>query len=266
MAVLVVLAVGLVVLVVVGDEIVQREAVVRGDEIDAGPRLAAAAVEDVGRAAEPRRQRRRRGFRSPVIAHRVAVLVVPLRPARRKAADLVAAGTAVPRLGDQLHLGEPRILHHRLHEAVVRIEAARLAREDGAQVEAEAVDVHLLGPVAQAVAHHLDHQRVREIERVAGAGVVDVVALLVRHQAVIRGVVDALEGERRPELVAFGGMVVDHVDDDLEPGVVEARHHLLEFLQRLRRVGGVARVGREEADRVVAPVIRELSVRARIHR
>src|SRR5688500_2004755 len=159
-AILVVLAVRLVVLVVVGDEVVQREAVVGGDEIDAGPRLSAAAVEDVGRAAQPRRQGRRRRFGTPVVAHRVAVLVVPLRPARRKAADLVAARAAVPRLGDQLHLGEPRILHHRLHEAVVRVEAAGLAREDGAQVEAEAVDVHLLGPVAQAVAHHLDHQRI----------------------------------------------------------------------------------------------------------
>ena len=41
-AVAVVFAVRFVVLVVVGDEIVQREAVVRGDEIDARPGLAAA--------------------------------------------------------------------------------------------------------------------------------------------------------------------------------------------------------------------------------
>ena len=51
MAVAVVLAVRLVVLVVVGDEVVEREAVMRGDEIDAGPGLAAAAVEQVGRSA-----------------------------------------------------------------------------------------------------------------------------------------------------------------------------------------------------------------------
>src|SRR5207237_7281981 len=44
-AVLVVLAVRLVVLVVIGDGIVQREAVMRGDEVDAGPWFAAAAVE-----------------------------------------------------------------------------------------------------------------------------------------------------------------------------------------------------------------------------
>src|SRR5687767_1573624 len=264
MPVLVALAVRLIVLVVVGHEVHQREAVVRGNEVDARPGLTPATCEHVGRAAQARRERGGCCFSAPVVAYCVAELVVPLGPARRKTADLVAARAAVPGLGDQLDLGEARVLHHRLHEAVVRVEAAWLARQDGAQVEAEAVDVHLLGPVAQAVAHHLDHHRVREIERVAGAGVVDVVALLVRHQAVVRGVVDALEGERWPELVAFGGMVVDHVDDDLEPGVVEARHHLLEFLQRLRRVGGVARVGREETDRVVAPVIRQLALEQKL--
>ena len=98
----------------------------------------------------------------------------------------------------------------------------------------------------------------REVERVAGAGVVDVVALLVGQQPVVRAVVDAAEGKRRAALAALGGVVVDHVDDHFQPGVVEARHHLLELLQAPGRVGGVARVGREEADRVVAPVVVEL--------
>ena len=94
-----------------------------------------------------------------------------------------------------------------------------------------------------------------QIERVPGAGVVDVVALLVGQQPVVGGVVDALEGQGRAALVAFGGVVVDHVQDDLEPGVVEPRHHLLELAQAVGGVGGVARIGREEADGVVAPVI-----------
>ena len=70
-----------------------------------------------------------------------------------------------------------------------------------------------------------------EVQRVPGAGVVDVVALLVGQQPVVGGVVDALERQRRAALVAFGGVVVDHVEDHLEPGVVEARHHLLELAQ-----------------------------------
>jgi hypothetical protein len=138
----------------------------------------------------------------------------------------------------------------------VSVEAAGLAREDGPQVEAKAVDVHLLDPVAQAVGDHLDDARVRQVQRVARAGVVDVVAAL-GQQAIVGGVVHALEGERRPELVALGGVVVDHVEDHLQARVVEARHHLLEFLQAARGIGGVAGVGREKTDAVVAPVVGE---------
>ena len=115
---------------------------------------------------------------APEVAHRVAILVVPLGPARREAADLVAAGAAVPRLGDQLHRARAPDPAAGLQETAVLVEAVRLAREDGAEVEAEAVDVHLLHPVAQAVGHHLDDARMAQIQRVAGAGVVDVVALL----------------------------------------------------------------------------------------
>ena len=35
-----------------------------------------------------------------------------------------------------------------------------------------------------------------------------------------------------PELVAFGGVVVDHVEDHLDAGVVQRRHHLLELGER----------------------------------
>ena len=83
-------------------------------------------------------------------------------------------------------------------------------------------------------------------------GVVDVVAL-VRREPVIGGVVDALEGQGRPQLVAFGRVVVDHVEDHLDPGIVEMAHHLLDLVDEGRRE--VARLRREEADGVVAPVV-----------
>src|SRR5262249_46956849 len=197
---------------------------------------------------------------APIVPDRIAVLIVPLGPAGGKAADLVAAGPAIPGFGNQLHLCEQRVLHDGFHEAVVRIEAARLAREDGPEVEAESVHVHVLGPVAQAVGDHLDHARMAEIERVSGPGIVDVASLVVGYQAVVGKVVDALEGEGRPELVAVRRWVVDDGDDHFEPGVVKARHNSLEFLQRLRRIRGIARVGREEADAVVAPVVGELAL------
>ncbi len=99
-----------------------------------------------------------------------------------------------------------------------------------------------------------------EVQRVSGARVVNVVAQLVRNEPVIGAVVDALEGKGGAQLVAFGGVVVDDVQDHLEAAVVQAGDHLLELAQRIRDVGGVARVGGEEADRIVAPVVPEPAV------
>ena len=60
-------------------------------------------------------------------------------------------------------------------------------------------------------------------------------------------------------MVALGGVVVDDVEDHLDPGAVERLHHPLELAHLLaarpgRRVEGVRR---EEADRGVAPVVRQ---------
>ena len=83
---------------------------------------------------------------APEVAHRVAVLAVPLRPQRREVADLVAALADVPRLGDELHLADDRILLDEVEERRQPIDVVQLARERRRQVEAEAVDVHLDAP------------------------------------------------------------------------------------------------------------------------
>ena len=129
----------------------------------------------------------------------------------------------------------------------------RLACEDGRQIEAKAVDVHLGGPVAQRVGHHLQHARMTEVHRVTGAGVVDVVAGRIGEQAIVGSVVDALEAQRGPALVAFGRMVVDHVEDHFDSSIMQMRDHLLEL--RDRTGGGIPLVGRKESDRVVSPII-----------
>ena len=64
-----------------------------------------------------------------------------------------------------------------LQKAALIVETVRLARENRAQVEAKTIHMHLVDPVAQAVGDHLDDVRMRQIQRVAGAGIVDVVAL-----------------------------------------------------------------------------------------
>ena len=102
-AVVVVLAVGFVVLFVVADQIFQREAVVRGHEIDAGVRPAAIVLVEIAAAGEAVGEIGELAFVAlPVTAHRVAIFAVPLRPQHGKVAHLVAAAADVPGLGDQL--------------------------------------------------------------------------------------------------------------------------------------------------------------------
>jgi hypothetical protein len=136
------------------------------------------------------------------------------------------------------------VLADGVEEAAPGVEAVGLAPEGRRQIEAEAVDVHLLDPVAQAVGDHLQHAGMRHGDGVSAAGVVDVVARLVGQQAVIGGVVDAAEGQGRPEVVAFRGVVVDDVQDDLDAGAVQAPDHGLELADRAGHE--VARLGCEE--------------------
>ena len=100
---------------------------------------------------------------------------------------------------------------------------------------------------------------IADVERVAGTGDVDVETRVVLDQAVIDRVVDAAEGEGGTEVVALGGVVVDHVQDHLDAGGVQRLDHLLELgdLLAKRAADGKARVWREKPDRVVAPVVRQ---------
>src|SRR5262249_18828969 len=102
--VLVVLAVRLVVLLLVRHEIPQREAVGRGDEVHARVGPASVALVEVRAPREAIAEiAHAPAVAAPEAAHGVAVLAVPLRPAHREPADLVAAVADVPRLGDELH-------------------------------------------------------------------------------------------------------------------------------------------------------------------
>ena len=121
-----------------------------------------------------------------------------------------------------------------VEEGAQAVDLEQLAGQRAGQVEAEAVDVHLEHPVAQAVHDELQDVRVGHVQRVAAAGEVHVVARVGR-QAVVGGVVDAAHRERRPHLVALGGVVVDHVEDHLEPRGVHRPDHHLELLHGVLR-------------------------------
>ncbi|CAM5503278.1 hypothetical protein SCYAM73S_04163 [Streptomyces cyaneofuscatus] len=130
------------------------------------------------------------------------------------------------------------------------------AGERRRQVEAEAVDAHLGDPVAQRIGDEPQHLGLDDVQGVAAAGVVGVAAGVVL-EAVVAAVVDAAQGEHRAELTGLGGVVVDDVEDDLDPRSVQGVHHPLELadLAARRAGGGVVGVRGEVADGVVAPVV-----------
>src|SRR5258705_9554120 len=100
-AVAIVLAIGLVVLLVVAEQVGQRETVMHGDVIDAGPRIAAVMIEQIGGAGHAAGHLAdQAAFAAPVTPHRAAIAVVPFRPLRGKRADLVAAEADVPGFAD----------------------------------------------------------------------------------------------------------------------------------------------------------------------
>ena len=229
-----------VVLVLVGDEVGQREAVVGGHEVDRRRGPAAAAPVEVAGPGQARGEVGQGALgRAPEVAHRVAVAAVPLAPAGREVADPVAAGADVPGLGDQLDAREHRVLAHRGQEQRVGVELARAPAERGRQVEAEAVDVHLLHPVAQRVHHQAQRLGAVDVERVAAAGVVHIQSRILA-KAIVGGVVDAPQGQRGAVVVALGGVVEDHVEDHLEAGGVQGAHHRLELVHLLAAAPRVA--------------------------
>ena len=96
-----------------------------------------------------------------------------------------------------------------------------------------------------------------QIDAVAAAGDVGVASVIgavgARLEGVVTGVVEALEGEHGAVETRLRGVVVDHIQDHLEPGLVQLAHHGLELGHRLLR--RIARLGGEEGDGVVAPVV-----------
>ena len=158
-----------------------------------------------------------------------------------------------------------RVLHQRIEEAGAGVEAGQLAAQRDAEIEAEAVDVVFLDPVAQRIEGQLDHARVREVDRVAATGVVDAIARIVRLQSVVGGIVQTAQAQGRAALAAFAGVVVDHVEQHFDARGVQRLDGGLEFAGSPS--GQIARLGREIAQCVVAPVVDQaaLDQRAVVH-
>src|SRR5207247_9666642 len=97
----------------------------------------------------------------------VTEAAVPFLPrVADEAAHLVEAG-GIPRLGHELDAGQRRVrLDVQQHGRVRQHLPRRVAGEDRGEVEAKAVDVHLLDPVTPPVYDHAAPARIVADERV----------------------------------------------------------------------------------------------------
>ncbi len=249
-AVSVLFIVGQIMLVVVADHVVQREPVVRSHKVDAAIRRAATGLIEVGRASQPRGQRSAHPFfAQPVPTHVVTKTPIPFGPsfAGTERSDLVGT-SRVPGFGNDLGVGQHRIFGDRFDQRRVGDQvAAAVAAENRGKVESEAIDVIVVNPVTQAVKNHLTHDRMVSVNRVAAAGIVFVVVLVV-FQHVVDGILQSFEAERRSLVIALAGVIEHDVKDDLDPGFVQFLDHLFELahLATGRLVGCVSAMRCEE--------------------
>ncbi len=249
-------------------------------EIDRMPGLAAVVAVQIAGAGKTRGQRAGRNHFDPelvlLLAQRVAVQTIPLRPAGREIADLIRIAADRPRLGDQVDAGAAAGRARRQFGAdaieriaavgLVEVEAAVLATvaQHRGQVETEAVHAERIAPISQRIDDQILRDRMTGVVVAADAGVVPRV-LKVAAERIIGRIVEAAE---RQQVVhgqavgaapgaAFAGVVVDHVDIDLDAGVVERLDHRLPFAGRAAGalVESVTAIGREVVQGHVAPVV-----------
>ena len=148
----VVLAVGLVVLAVVADEVGQGEAVVAGDEVDAGVGAATARRVDVARAGEARGELGDHGRDRPARSGaRSRGTPRSTRTSRWGTGPAGSRRDSRPRARrSSFDLREHGVLLDDLEEGT-RVPRLVAPGQHGGEVEAEAVHVHVGHPVAQAV-------------------------------------------------------------------------------------------------------------------
>src|SRR5688572_136007 len=137
MAIAVFFAVRLIMFLVVADQIMQCKSVVGGDEVDARIGLPAVVAVEIARTRESIAQvADLAGIAFPKTPCGVAIRRVPFGPENREIADLIPARAEIPRLGNELHLRDDRILLDDIEKGAQPVNVVKLARQGGCQIEA----------------------------------------------------------------------------------------------------------------------------------
>ena len=142
-----------------------------------------------------------------------------------------------------------------LEKSVELVHAISITGKGAGEIETEPVNVHFEHPIAKAVHHELERAGVQQIESVAGTGEIEIEPRIFRPQAIGGDVIDPAEGQGRAEMAAFGGMIVNHVENHFDAGGVQIAHHGFEFGHLAAEItaAGVVRFRGEETDACCNP-------------
>ena len=214
-------AVGLVVLDVVGVQVVQGKAVVAGEEVHRGVLPLGGGIQVGGAGDALDRRPGQTSVSLQEAAQVVPVLAVPFCPPvpGGKGPHLIQSA-GVPGLGNELHPAQDGIEGQTLQQGRFgQGSAVGVPAQNGGKVKPEPVHPVLHHPVPQTVQNELTHHRMVAVEGVAHAG--EVIILAVGGEHIVDVVVQPLEGEEGALLVAFGGVVDHHVQNNLNAVLVE---------------------------------------------
>ena len=87
----------------------------------------------------------------------------------------------------------------------------------------------------EAIDDHPANDGMIRVDGVPGTTVVGVKRTVV-FENVVGAVLQPAKTQRWPVLVAFGGVIENHVEDDLDARPVEGFHHVAKFMYRAKRI------------------------------
>ena len=93
----------------------------------------------------------------------------------------------------------------------------------------------------------------RGVHRITRTGIVNVIAMLLRQGTVVGEIIDPLKRERRAQFVAFRRVVIDHIEDHFDTGIMKGAYHIAHALNAFRTV--ITRSRGKEAQGVITPEI-----------
>jgi len=126
----------------------------------------------------------------------LAETAIPFRPALGGKISHLIGAACVPSFRDNLHVTQDGILGNAFEKRSVAQNVPMLiSAQDGSEVEAKSVNVHVHDPVTENTRNELSYDRVIGIKRIAHPGKILVVPALVLLQHIENRVLDAAQAD-----------------------------------------------------------------------